>query len=148
MEDDSESKTHKNYNATFETLNATTKLSQDDEEDTSSIVPQDCSCSDTANSSKTNMIKQNATSFHPLMHSSVSQDFPDLIPENQRSKMFRQECHSSPTEVQLANELEAKINMALSNYSYDEKIQGKKILLIVNIDLLFLFQIFQKVHQF
>lgn len=128
MEDDSESKACGKNSPTFDISDEIKKLPLNDEE-ASSTFQQNCGYADSASSSKILMTKQNATNFHPLMHSSVSQDFPDLIPENQRSKIFRPECHSSPTEVQLDSELqkslEEKINMALSNYSYDERIQGR-----------------------
>lgn len=119
MEDDSDSIACGKCSPTFDISDGIKKNSIDDEV---------ANHPDSASSSKTIMTKQNATNFHPLMHSSVSQDFPDLIPENQRSKMFRPECHSSPAEVldcELQKSLEEKINMALSNYSYDERIQGK-----------------------
>lgn len=120
MEDDSASRACGKCSPTFDISDGIKKMSVDDEV---------ANHPDSASSSKTIMTKQNATNFHPLMHSSVSQDFPDLIPETQRTKMFRPECHSSPTEVQLDCELqkslEEKINMALSNYSYDERIQGR-----------------------
>lgn len=141
MEDDSKShKICEKYSPTFETTNGITKLALDNQE-ASSTIQQNHGSSDTTNSIKTVMTKQNATNFHPLMLPSVSQDFPDLIPENQRSKIYRTDCHSTMAEAQLNTELEqtleAKLNMALSSYGcYDEKIQGSELFL--NVKFIFL----------
>lgn len=105
MEDDSKCNTHEKYNS-----------SSEDQETSSGFQ-------DSTNSTKTNMTKQNATNFHPLMNPSVSQDFPDLIPENQRSKIFRSDSQSSAAEL---DSLEVKLNEALSNYTFDGKIQGRQ----------------------
>lgn len=92
-----------------------------------------CDCLEPANSTKTVRAPQNATNFHPLMLSPVSQDFPDLIPETQRTKVFKPHSQSTPlsergTETDVS--LETKLNRVLSNYSYGDQIPGIVILAI------------------
>lgn len=97
-----------------------------------SRFPENGDCPVRTNSNKTVAISQNATSFHPLMNSPMSPDFPDLIPEKAKGKIFKPQAHSSHLELELntaesQDSLEVKLNRALSTCDYSEKLPGTSV---------------------
>lgn len=85
-------------------------------------------------------LTENATNSHPLMNSpgsSMTPDYPDLIPEQAKNKhkesKFYPQAHSTALEnsTEFCETFDRHLNQPI--LEYDEKLPGKKTYLIYNV---------------